>query len=131
MGVRRIVANVHTADLAAARAFYGEVLGMDVVMDHGWIVTFAGSGGGNPVPQLSFATEGGSGTPVPDLSIEVDDLDEVLRRVAGAGLVPDYGPATEPWGVRRFFIRDPFGRLLNVLAHEASPAPPPGHSPGA
>jgi len=131
MGVRRIVANVHTADFAAARAFYGGVLGMDVVMDHGWIVTFAGGGGGNPAPQLSFATEGGSGTPVPDLSIEVDDLDEVLRRVAAAGLTPDYGPATEPWGVRRFFIRDPFGRLLNVLAHEAQAAPPPGQSPGA
>jgi catechol 2,3-dioxygenase-like lactoylglutathione lyase family enzyme len=86
-------------------------------MDLGWIVTLAGSGGGNPAPQLSFMTEGGSGTPVPDLSIEVDDLDDVLRRVAAAGLAPEYGPADEPWGVRRFFIRDPFGRLVNILAH--------------
>jgi catechol 2,3-dioxygenase-like lactoylglutathione lyase family enzyme len=117
MGVRRIVANVHAADLASARVFYGDILDMEVVMDLGWIVTLAGSGGGNPVPQLGFATEGGAGTPVPDLSIEVDDLDEVLRRVAAAGLAPEYGPASEPWGVRRFFIRDPFGRLVNILAH--------------
>lgn len=117
MGVRRIVANVRAADFAPARVFYGDILDMEVVMDLGWIVTLAGSGGGNPAPQLSFATEGGSGTPVPDLSIEVDDLDEVLRRVAAAGLAPEYGPAAEPWGVRRFFIRDPFGRLVNILVH--------------
>lgn len=117
MGVKRIVANVHAADSAAALAFYGGILEMEVAMDLGWIVTLAGSGGGNPAPQLSFAVEGGSGTPVPDLSIEVDDLDAVLRRVAAAGLAPEYGPADEPWGVRRFFIRDPFGRLLNILAH--------------
>jgi catechol 2,3-dioxygenase-like lactoylglutathione lyase family enzyme len=117
MGVKRIVANIHTADNAQALAFYGGILGMEVVMDHGWIVTLAGSGGGNAAPQLSFATEGGNGTPVPDLSIEVDNLDEVLRRVSTAGLAPAYGPAVEPWGVRRFFIRDPFGRLLNILQH--------------
>lgn len=29
----------------------------------------------------------------------------------------EYGPADEPWGVRRFYVRDPFGKLVNVLAH--------------
>jgi catechol 2,3-dioxygenase-like lactoylglutathione lyase family enzyme len=67
---------------------------------------------------LSIASEGGSGTPVPDLSIEVDDLDEALRRMERAGIPLEYGPATEPWGVRRFYVRDPFGRLVNILAHE-------------
>jgi len=47
----------------------------------------------------------------------VDDLDEVLRRVTEAGLPVEYGPANEPWGVRRFYVRDPFDRLVNVLAH--------------
>lgn len=55
----------------SAKAFYGEVLGMTVRMDHGWIVTLVGQGQASP--QISFATEGGSGTPVPDLSIKVDD----------------------------------------------------------
>ena len=99
----------------AAKAFYGEVLGMTVGMDHGWIITFVGSGQASP--QISFATEGGSGTPVPDLSIEVDDLSSIHERVVGAGYQTEYGPVTEPWGVRRFFVRDPFGRLLNILSH--------------
>ena len=67
--------------------------------------------------QLSIMSEGGSGTPVPDLSIEVDDIDEALRRVKHAGFPVEYGPVDEPWGVRRFFTRDPFGRLVNVLVH--------------
>jgi catechol 2,3-dioxygenase-like lactoylglutathione lyase family enzyme len=54
---------------------------------------------------------------VPDLSIEVDNLQEVLERMHAAGIPLEYGPADEPWGVRRFFVRDPFGRLLNILAH--------------
>lgn len=115
MAVMRVVANIATSDPARAAAFYGELLGMPVVMDHGWIVTHGGRG--SALAQVSFASEGGSGAPVPDLSIEVDNLQEVLERMHAAGIALDYGPADEPWGVRRFFVRDPFGRLLNILAH--------------
>ncbi|MYN19827.1 glyoxalase [Rugamonas sp. FT107W] len=115
MRVTRIVTNIATADTEAAKAFYGGVLGLSVVMDHGWIVTLAGEG--EAMPQISFASEGGSGTPVPDLSIEVDDLDEAHRRLVAARVPLEYGPVGEPWGVRRLFVRDPFGRLLNILSH--------------
>lgn len=118
MAVNRIVPNIATTEMERAKAFYGDILGMTIGMDHGWIVTFVSSG--HAAPQISFASEGGSGTPVPDLSIEVDDVDAVHARVTAAGHVVEYGPAHEPWGVRRFFVRDPFGRLLNILAHEAS-----------
>jgi catechol 2,3-dioxygenase-like lactoylglutathione lyase family enzyme len=115
MTVRRIVANIGTAEVARAEAFYRDILDLRVVMDHGWIVTFAADT--KMAPQISFATEGGSGTPVPELSIEVDDVDEVCRRVVAAGLPLEYGPTDEPWGVRRFFVRDPFGQLVNILMH--------------
>ena len=115
MAVHRVVPNIATKEMATAKTFYGEILGMTVAMDHGWIVTFIGSGLASP--QISFATEGGSGTPVPDLSIEVDDLAEAHQRLANAGYYAEYGPVKEPWGVQRFFVRDPFGRLLNILSH--------------
>jgi len=115
MTVKRIVANIAAEQVDAAYAFYGDLLGMKVVMDHGWILTFASEE--SVAPQVSVATEGGSGTPVPDLSIEVDDLEETYRRFLAAGLPIEYGPVSEPWGVRRFYVRDPFGRLVNVLAH--------------
>ncbi len=41
MAVRRIVANIAAADAAAAKRFYGDLLGLDVAMDFGWIVTYA------------------------------------------------------------------------------------------
>ncbi len=115
MAVKRIVANVATDHVEDAKAFYADVLGLHLVMDHGWILTFAADE--VAAPQISVATEGGSGTPVPDLSIEVDNLEEVHRRVVAAGFSIEYGPTSEPWGVRRFYVRDPFGRLLNILAH--------------
>jgi catechol 2,3-dioxygenase-like lactoylglutathione lyase family enzyme len=117
MVVKRIVANIAASHVEDAKAFYGDVLGLRLVMDHGWIQTFAGEL--SCAPQISVATEGGSGTPVPDLSIEVDDLDEVHRRIIDAGLPIEYGPASEPWGVRRFYVRDPFGSLVNILVHTA------------
>lgn len=115
MRVKRIVTNIAAADVSAASRFYCDVLQLDVLMDHGWIVTY-GSPHMTPV-QISIATEGGSGTPVPDISIEVDDLDGVLAEMQAAGFRIEYGPANEPWGVRRFFVRDPFGRLVNILEH--------------
>ena len=117
MEVRRIVANIETPDPAAADAFYRGVLGLELAMDHGWLRTYVSD---QPMTtQVSFASQGGSGTPVPDLSIEVDDLEEAQRRVEAAGIPFEYGPATEPWGVRRFYVRDPLGRLVNILQHEA------------
>jgi catechol 2,3-dioxygenase-like lactoylglutathione lyase family enzyme len=115
MTVRRIVANIGTDSIEAAKPFYSGVLGMTAAMDFGWIVTFATSA--PTTPQVSVAVEGGSGTPVPEISIEVDNLDEVYERAVAAGFPVEYGPAIEPWGVRRFYVRDPFGRLLNILAH--------------
>jgi lactoylglutathione lyase len=115
MTVRRIVANIATDDPGRARAFYETLLDLEVVMDHGFILTLAADA--SAPPQLSFASEGGSATPVPDLSIEVDDVDEIHRRAKSANIEVLYGIADEPWGVRRFFVRDPFGKILNILSH--------------
>ena len=92
MAVKRVVANIATPDPARAAAFYGELLGMPVVMDHGWIITHGGEG--SALAQVSFASEGGSGTAVPDLSIEVDNLQQVLERMRAAGIqlsLDDFG----------------------------------------
>lgn len=118
MKVNRIVANIAAPSaqaLQAAQRFYGELLGLDLLMDHGWIATYGNASTMNV--QVSIATEGGNGTPVPDLSIEVDDVDSALASMRDAGVAIEYGPADEPWGVRRFYVRDPFGRLVNLLSH--------------
>lgn len=115
MKVKRMVANFATKDPEQVRVFYQDILGLDLLMDHGWIQTYGSQA--QMTIQISFASEGGSGTPVPELSIEVDDLDAAYQRMKDAGVSIEYGPASEPWGVKRFYVRDPFGRLINILVH--------------
>jgi catechol 2,3-dioxygenase-like lactoylglutathione lyase family enzyme len=115
MKVKRCVANIATQDISAAKCFYQDVLGLDLLMDQGWIRTY-GSREEMSI-QISFASHGGSHTPTPDLSIEVDDVDTAHERMKSAGFPIEYGPVDEPWGVRRFYVRDPFGKLINILAH--------------
>ena len=116
MKVKRITANTATSDLKKVAAFYRDILGLDLIMDHGWFQTYGSDA--KMTVQVSFGTQGGSGTPVPDLSIEVDDLEVALARFRKANVPIEYGPVSETWGVRRFYVRDPFGQLVNILQHE-------------
>jgi len=115
MSVKRIVANIATTDLTLAKRFYEDVLELDLVMEFDWIRTYA-TGQSQPI-QVSMASQGGSDTPVPDLSIEVDNIDAVYERMQNEGFSITYPMVEEPWGVRRFYVNDPFGKLINVLEH--------------
>jgi len=115
LAVRRIVPNLRAPDPSALAQFYAEVFGLDMPLDKEWIA-FLETGATQKV-ELHAASEGGSGTELPVISIGVDDLaaTEAAVRKAGASVV--YGPVDEPWGLRRFFFRDPAGNLINVVDH--------------
>jgi catechol 2,3-dioxygenase-like lactoylglutathione lyase family enzyme len=115
MGVRRIVADLHAEDPAAGHAFYRDVLGLEVAMDQGWVVTYAAPG--NPVAQLTVIGADASAPVAPDVSIEVDDVDAAHAAAVAAGHEIVHPLTDEPWGVRRFFVRAPSGHVLNVLGH--------------
>ncbi len=114
-GIRRIVPNLPARDPAVLAAFYRDLSGLDVLMEMGFIHTLGGPTGKQS--QLSVMSEGGSGAPVPAISIEVDALEPVLERAEQLGAEIAYGPVEEPWGVRRFYLRDPEGSLINILTH--------------
>lgn len=63
--VKRIVPDFRYDRPEEAKAFYSELFGLDIVMDQGWIVTFASEETARP--QLSVMSEGGSGAAVPDV----------------------------------------------------------------
>ncbi|QIY89603.1 VOC family protein [Chryseobacterium gallinarum] len=113
--VKRIVANIKTQDLSKADYFYHDILGLDILMDHGWIKTFGNDE--ETKVQISFAIQGGNDTEVPEFSIEVDDVDEIYNAMKTAGYEIIYELTNEDWGVRRFFVKDPFGKLINILSH--------------
>ena len=64
--VTRIVCNIESQDLAQAQSFYGDILGLALMMDLGWDSDLRFEG--NEAVQISVLSEGGSGTPVPELS---------------------------------------------------------------
>jgi catechol 2,3-dioxygenase-like lactoylglutathione lyase family enzyme len=115
MTVKRIVADLHAEHPAASRAFYEDVLGLEVAMDQGWIVTFAAPG--DRAVQLSVMAQDASAPVAPDVSVEVDDVDAAHAAAVARGDEIVHELTDEPWGVRRFFVRDPSGKIINILQH--------------
>lgn len=115
MTVKRVVPDLVTPTMEASQRFYADVLDLVPVMDQGWIVTLAGSAG---VGQVSLMTHDATAPVVPAMSIEVDDVDAACAAAIATGAEIVHPLTDEPWGVRRFFVRDPAGHVVNVLAHD-------------
>jgi predicted enzyme related to lactoylglutathione lyase len=112
---RRVVPDFRSDDPAASVPFYAEVLGLEVAMDLGWIVTLAAPD--NPAAQISLMREDASAPVLPDVSIEVEDVDAAHAAAQRLGCEIVHPLTDEPWGVRRFFVREPNGKVLNILRH--------------
>ncbi|MEU5848209.1 VOC family protein [Saccharopolyspora shandongensis] len=115
MRVRRVVPNIHADDLSATRDFYVDTLGFEVVMDLGWIVTV--SAPDDPQRQISIMSDDATAPTHPDMSVEVDDVDAAHEEALRRGHEIVHPLTDEPWGVRRFFCRDPSGTVVNILSH--------------
>lgn len=87
-------------------------MGMD------WIATFVSPS--NPTAQVSLIREDATASVHPDASIEVEDVDATHRKVIEHGYQIVYPLTDEPWGVRRFFVRDPNGMVVNVMSRHSS-----------
>ncbi|MFC4372896.1 VOC family protein [Nocardia halotolerans] len=114
MSIRRVVPDIRSDSFDASRDFYAK-LGFEEVMNLGWVMTLASPS--NPTAQLTFMNRDATAPMDPDISIEVDDVDaaHATMRDAGADIV--HPLSDEEWGVRRFFVRDPSGRIINVVGH--------------
>ena len=121
MSVRRIVPDIKSKDLDATRQFYVEVLGLEVAMDMGFVMTFVSPS--NPTAQVSLMRDD-SPAILPQISVEVADVDDVHSRAVSRGLDIVYPLTNEPWGVRRFFVIDPSGTIINVMCHVGEPTRP-------
>ena len=116
MGVSRIVPYADGDDLAASREFYVEVLGLEVGMED---PVLGLNSPVNPTAQVVIPPPGME-SPQPRFGVDVGDAEAVDAAHAEAmrrGLRVVYPLTDEPWGVRRFFVEDPGGTIVNVLAH--------------
>jgi catechol 2,3-dioxygenase-like lactoylglutathione lyase family enzyme len=117
MSVRRIVPNINSTDPSVSRSFYQGVLGLEAAMDMGWIITFASPS--NPTAQVSVVASASRNEPHADISVEVADVDACHAAAEQRGFVIVYPLTDELWGVRRFFVRDPNGIIVNVVSHKS------------
>lgn len=118
--INRIVPNIYSDDLEQSKAFYRGFLNMDMVMDRGWVLTFASRT--NPTAQINVLEN--QKKEVLDnerifLSIEVSDVNGMHKKAKELKLDVVYPITNEPWGVRRFFVRDPNGVTINLLSHNS------------
>ena len=107
-------------DIAAAKAFYGDTLGVDVSEDHGMLTLHLGGGGTviiYPKPNHIPASFTVLNFPVDDIEPAVDQLTErgvEFQHYEGQlqtdakGIMRDNGPAIA-------WFTDPAGNILSVL----------------
>lgn len=115
MSIKRIVPNIQSPAPEKSIAFYKEFIGLKIAMDMDWIITFVSES--NPMAQISLIHQDGSDIPHPDISIEVEGVDSMFAKAKEKGIEIVYPIRDEPWGVRRFFVKDPNGKVINVLSH--------------
>ncbi|MBV9192822.1 MAG: VOC family protein [Solirubrobacterales bacterium] len=119
MEIRRAMPVIKTRRPADAREFYEGFLGFRVAMHEDGVLMLASTS--TPTTQLIVAWP--SATAVDpemlsvDLSIEVADVDAAyaIARARGLDIVREL--RDEPWGIRRFFIRDASGHKINIASH--------------
>lgn len=120
MDIARVVPNITTDLINESREFYCGLFGFEVAMDMGWIVTLVSPS--TNTAQISLV-RGERAVAINDhftLSIDVADVDMVFERALSYDCEIVYDLTDEPWGVRRFHVRDPNGVLVNVLTHTGS-----------
>ncbi len=118
MSIRRVVPDISTEKMDESKSFYTECLGFNVAMDMGWIVTVISPS--NPTAQINLLQASVPSQPHPNLSVEVSDIDAVHAKVHKLGYPIVYPLTDEPWGVRRFFVRDPNGMIITVMCHTST-----------
>lgn len=114
VSVRRIKPNILSERFGESRTFYNDVIGLDEGEGLDWILFF---GTDQREVQLSVMKLDIKAHVHPDVSIEVDDVDAVYERARSAGSEIVYPLTDEDWGLRRFFVRDPNGAVINVTEH--------------
>ena len=108
-----------TPDVARLHAFYGGLLGAEVtgrVPDDGPVFYLELRAGA-----VVLGLVADDAVPVGEpgrvlLSLDVDDVDVLLPRVAELGGAVTGGPTDMPWGQRVAHVRDPDGNALNLNA---------------
>jgi uncharacterized glyoxalase superfamily protein PhnB len=115
MNIRRVVPDIKSDHIDESRDFYVDFLGFQVGMDMGWVITFVSPS--SATAQITVFRGDDSANVQPQVTIEVEDVDQAYAKAVERSLKIVYPLTTEPWGVKRFFVTDPNGIVLNIMSH--------------
>lgn len=118
MRVTHLFANLSVPDIDEARGFYVDYLGLSDagLTELSWVARFQTPDGQAAV---QLVTRDATAPVDSVLSVAVgDDIEEAYEEAQRRGFEIVYPLTTEPWGIRRFFVRAPDGNLINVNGHQ-------------
>ena len=116
MTLHRIVPNLNVDNATTGHDFYEEFLGLRKEFDLGWVASFRSPT--NPSVQVSIVSGDPTGPEPSMLSVNVSNVDAAYADAQRRGYEIVYPLTHEPWGVRRFFVRDPHGVVINIVGHK-------------
>ncbi|EPX55278.1 Lactoylglutathione lyase [Cystobacter fuscus DSM 2262] len=115
MRATRIMANLHVADVEAAKSFYTDYLGLRTEeFNMGWVARYTSPDTG---ANVQLVTRDASAPENPVISIHTDDIEGAYEEALRLGYEIVHPITTEPWGVRRFLLRAPDGNVINIVRH--------------
>jgi uncharacterized glyoxalase superfamily protein PhnB len=129
MQVKNLYSVIVTDKLAECRDFYVRWFDFAVVFEASWFVYL--SARGDHVPGVAFmAPHHPSQPPGPErfngqgmfLTLQVADATAEYARLSAAAAPIAYALHDEPWGQRRFALRDPSGTFVDIV-EQIEPAP--------
>ncbi len=117
MDIRRIVPDISSDQIEKSKQFYNEFLGLKLVMDRQWVLTFASES--NSTAQITIVKSDKAQISNSNIMItmEVANVNQAYEKAVSMGYEINYPLTNEPWGVRRFFVKDPNGVTINLMCH--------------
>jgi catechol 2,3-dioxygenase-like lactoylglutathione lyase family enzyme len=115
MRAKRIIADLRVADLAEAKSFYTDYLGLGTEeFNLGWVARYTAPGTG---ANVQLVTRDATASEDAVISVQTDDVDAAYEGAKSLGYEIVHPLTDEAWGVRRFFVRAPDGNVVNVVRH--------------
>jgi predicted enzyme related to lactoylglutathione lyase len=115
MRVTRITANLRVPEVAAAKEFYSDYLGLSTEeFNLGWVARYTSPDTG---AHVQLVTRDASASEDSVISVHIDDIDAAYAEAQRLGHEIVHPITTEAWGVRRFFVRAPDGNVINIVQH--------------
>jgi predicted enzyme related to lactoylglutathione lyase len=115
MRAKHIFVNLHVPDIEEAKGFYTDYLGLDTEeFNLGWVARYTSSDTGTNV---QLVTHDATATEDSVMSVQTDDVENAYEDAKKLGYEIVHPLTTEPWGVRRFFVRAPDGNVINIVSH--------------